>query len=371
MSRIYKKTYLFGDEYLEDDEGNRVYKKEDLFGDEYWVDDNGNRVYNKEDLFGDEYLENDNGDRTYKREDLFGDEYLENDNGDRAYIKKDLWGDTYIESGTGNHPKGFIESEKNSKERSSNSSSSSNRASNSVSGISDYNASRYTSTSEVDGSGAAVGLLVIIGIVVAFWFGSQTDTDKQPANSNPLPTALPYNSSQHEPETLYVNTKQMKLRGGPGVQYGDLGRISFGDAVVATETAASTDGGNWVKVKTGNLEGWLNRKFLSATQPVLDGFNTLSVIIGNECYCGSHGSSFDATYNGKSITVFVSYNVTEANPVSHPLVISQKGYVTNDFSLLPCQSGENKCPDAGSMVLVTGNWTGNSDFEARQLDFPK
>lgn len=232
--------------------------------------------------------------------------------------------------------------------------------------------SSYTSTSEGDGSGAAVGLLVIIGIVVALWFGSKTDTDKQPANSNSLPMASPlYNSPQHEPEMLYVNTQQMKLREGPGVQYGDLGRISYGDAVVATETVISADGGNWVKVKTGNLEGWLNRKFLSATQPVLDGFNTLSVIIGNECYCGSHGGSFDATYNGKSITVSVSYNVTEANPVSHPLVISQKGHVTNDFSLLPCQSGENKCPDAGSMVQVTGNWTGTSDFEARQLDFPK
>jgi hypothetical protein len=68
---------------------------------------------------------------------------------------------------------------------------------------------------------------------------------------------------------LYVNTEQMKLRSGAGAKYGELGRVFMGDTLVATETAVSTDGGNWVKVKTGNLEGWLNRKYLSATQPVI------------------------------------------------------------------------------------------------------
>jgi hypothetical protein len=163
----------------------------------------------------------------------------------------------------------------------------------------------------------------------------------------------------------------MILRAGAGAEYGEISKIPYGDAVIATETAVSADGGNWVKVKTGNLEGWLNKKLLSISQPALNNLDTLSVTIGNECYCGSHAGSFEGTYNGKSITVSMSYNENEANPVKHPLVISQDGQVTNDFSLLPCQTGENKCPAAGSVVQVMGNWTGTKDFEARQIDFPK
>lgn len=91
-----------------------------------------------------------------------------------------------------------------------------------------------------------------------------------------LPTIHQTTPINETSETLYVNTQQMKLRSGAGAEYGELGRVFMGDTLVATETALSTDGGNWVKVKTGNLEGWLNRQYLSTTQPVIEADPTAS-----------------------------------------------------------------------------------------------
>ena len=85
------------------------------------------------------------------------------------------------------------------------------------------------------------------------------------------PTVIvePNNTQQQEPETLYVNTQTLILREGPGKEYNELDKIFYGDAVIATETSVSRDGGNWVKVKSGNFEGWLNKKYLSVTQLAL------------------------------------------------------------------------------------------------------
>jgi hypothetical protein len=226
-----------------------------------------------------------------------------------------------------------------------------------------------------------IKLMAVAVIIVSIFQCSNKESDnksvsnQQPVTYNrpitPAPAVPTYSNPQPQPETLYVNTQQMILRAGAGANYGELGRVFLGDAVIATETAVSADGGNWVKVKTGNLEGWLNRKLLSISQPALNNLSTLSVTIGNECYCGSHGGSFEGTYNGKPITVSVSFNGNETNPVNHPLVILQDGHISTDLSF-PCQdSSENKCPAAGSVVQVMGNWTGTKDFEARQIDFPK
>jgi hypothetical protein len=96
---------------------------------------------------------------------------------------------------------------------------------------------------------------------------SQYKSEKEKITARTEAPRLPVVAYPQELETLYVNTQQMKLRAGSDTKYDELGRVFYGDAVVAIETEVSTDGGNWVKVKTGNLEGWLNRKFLSATQP--------------------------------------------------------------------------------------------------------
>jgi hypothetical protein len=89
-------------------------------------------------------------------------------------------------------------------------------------------------------------------------------TDKPSVIPMTPPVELPPNSNnqQSEPETLYVDTQQMILRAGAGKDYSDFGRVYQGDTVMVIESAMSKDGGNWVKVKTGNLEGWLNKKYL-------------------------------------------------------------------------------------------------------------
>lgn len=118
--------------------------------------------------------------------------------------------------------------------------------------------SSSTNKSTIHGGVLFIAVVLLGVITSSLWF----NTDKQVANITNVTSPIQY---QNEPETFYVNTQQIKIRAGAGIQYRVLGKISYGEAVVATETAVSTDGGNWAKVKVGNFEGWINKKYLTTT----------------------------------------------------------------------------------------------------------
>lgn len=128
---------------------------------------------------------------------------------------------------------------------------------------------------------AIVGVLYLIFLAIGHILKTETSSEQaQIINTVPTNTPIPQKTYQ-APETLYVNTQQMKLRSGPGVQNSEIGRVSFGDAVVVTEYTTNADGGSWVKVTTESLSGWLNKKYLS-TNPDLEKLNDICTNIDSE-----------------------------------------------------------------------------------------
>lgn len=61
----------------------------------------------------------------------------------------------------------------------------------------------------------------------------------------------------------YVNTKNLNVRSGPGPEYSVITKLSQGSPVRSLEKTESKDGGFWMKIRTGSLEGWVNEKLLS------------------------------------------------------------------------------------------------------------
>lgn len=113
------------------------------------------------------------------------------------------------------------------------------------------------------------GIFIVVGLillVVGFLSQNRNLLDST-AFSSVSTQNFEANMVQQAPESLYVNTEQMKLRDGPGSSFHEIGRVSYGNTVTAVGSITSSDGGNWVKVKVDNMEGWLNKKYLSNTQP--------------------------------------------------------------------------------------------------------
>lgn len=68
-------------------------------------------------------------------------------------------------------------------------------------------------------------------------------------------------------ENAYVNTQQLNLRSGPGSEHSVVTKLSQGDSVLCLEKKQSSDGGTWVRVRSGTFEGWVNQKLLSNAPP--------------------------------------------------------------------------------------------------------
>lgn len=60
----------------------------------------------------------------------------------------------------------------------------------------------------------------------------------------------------------FIKGESVRVRKGPGIEFDELGYLSFGDKVEVLEKD-----GNWAKIKTGNGEGWCLNVFLSAAKP--------------------------------------------------------------------------------------------------------
>jgi hypothetical protein len=95
---------------------------------------------------------------------------------------------------------------------------------------------------------------------------------------------------------------------------------------------------------------------------------TISVLASDEpCGCGSHGGTFEALYDNRKISIDFSYNPTLANPVKHPIIVLKNNESVKDWSSLICSFSDNKCPIAGSKVIVFGRWENKKSFEAYKI----
>lgn len=94
-----------------------------------------------------------------------------------------------------------------------------------------------------------------------------------------------------------------------------------------------------------------------------ENITTISVVgRGESCPCGSHGSAFYATYNGKKIAIFLNYNPTPANPVHHPIVVMKNNKPLESLDLF-CSRYDEKCPIDGSKIKVSGRWSDETSFD--------
>ena len=79
-------------------------------------------------------------------------------------------------------------------------------------------------------------------------------------------------TKNQENETIYVNAPQINLRTGPGTNYSEITKLSYGDVLGVIEAVSKDDGGTWIKVLTDEgRTGWLNQKFLTKTPPASAG----------------------------------------------------------------------------------------------------
>lgn len=97
MGKSYEREDMFGNKYIEHEDGSRSYQREDIFGNQYWEHQDGSHSYEREGVFGDRYQEHSDGSHSYHREGLLGDKYLEHEDGSRSYQREDIFGNQYQE----------------------------------------------------------------------------------------------------------------------------------------------------------------------------------------------------------------------------------------------------------------------------------
>jgi len=64
-------------------------------------------------------------------------------------------------------------------------------------------------------------------------------------------------------ESAFVSTLQLNVRTGPGSEYDIVSQLTYGSSVICYERSQSSDGGTWVKIRAGSVDGWVNQKLLS------------------------------------------------------------------------------------------------------------
>jgi uncharacterized protein YgiM (DUF1202 family) len=70
---------------------------------------------------------------------------------------------------------------------------------------------------------------------------------------------------QKDIDKASVNTLYLNVRSGPGTNYGRITKLSQGTIVNCYERTQSSDGGIWVKIHVGSVEGWVNQKLLTSS----------------------------------------------------------------------------------------------------------
>jgi hypothetical protein len=107
-----------------------------------------------------------------------------------------------------------------------------------------------------------------------------------------------------------------------------------------------------------------------ASQVAAEGTKTesITVVIGSDCACGSHVGSFDTMYKGKKISVDFYFNSNPANPIEKPIKVFKENNEVKDWSSILCpRPGESKVELSGKQVVVDGLFKDKTSFEAHQI----
>ena len=104
----------------------------------------------------------------------------------------------------------------------------------------------------------------------------------------------------------------------------------------------------------------------SETSSAQKSLESINIIAGSTGGCGSHGGSFDATYEGRKIEIEFSYNSTPANPVVHPVKVYDGNTEAKNWDHFICMVG-GPSPLSGKAATVEGRWSGKNTFEAYRI----
>lgn len=158
----------------------------------------------------------------------------------------------------------------------------------------------YTYASEGNGSGAAVYLLVIVGVLVALWFGSQTGSDKPVKNPIQAPTTSQYDKPEPIFKMRVVAPLELNVRNGPGTQFEIYNKVYNNDIVEVYET-----NNGWYHIGSG----WVNSKFLTHVDSAS---KETELARGNgipKQFQGEWASPEDCTINSDSIIKITDYSI--------------------------------------------------------------
>lgn len=109
---------------------------------------------------------------------------------------------------------------------------------------------------------------------------------------------------------------------------------------------------------------------IGASQSAAKGTKTesITVVVGSDCACGSHSGSFDTTYKGKKISVDFYFNSNPANPIKNPLRVFKGNKELKDWDSILCpMPGQSKVSLSGKQVVVDGRFKDKASFEAHQI----
>jgi hypothetical protein len=99
----------------------------------------------------------------------------------------------------------------------------------------------------------------------------------------------------------------------------------------------------------------------------------ITVTVGGNAGCGSHGGGFDAFYMDKKIEVYFEHNPNKANPIEHPIkVFDNKGNEIKDWWDFLCPDFPPEPPASisitGQKIDIIGHWQDEKTFKANEIN---
>lgn len=131
-------------------------------------------------------------------------------------------------------------------------------------------------------------ILVLVCIGLGYFLINPATIQRAPSNSAITSTPEPMGNA-------YVDRGSINVRAGPGTSYGVSTKLAQGDSVICCiDRKQIQDGGTWVRIRAGDVEGWVNEKLLSKTPSSrhLNEFERPSIAGLNE---STRAASFDCT----------------------------------------------------------------------------
>jgi uncharacterized protein YraI/uncharacterized protein YutE (UPF0331/DUF86 family) len=199
-----------------------------------------------------------------------------------------------------------------------------------------------------------ISVAIVLWLVAGFYYltSSSSPWSSVPASSGS--SSEPSNVQQYQSQTqLYVNTRQVNLRSGPGKEYGEMDKLPYGHPVTVIESAQSNNGKIWVRVNTGNKIGWINRSLLIDSQPsaIQEAPGTLYVNTKQLNIRSGPGAKYKEIGRlnyGQSVMVVDTAASVNGKPWSKISVDSMVGWVNNTL-LSATQPPPIASEDAGTM----------------------